>query len=346
MALNPVRSRFGRAVWGDLSPCLRSVRPFGARNASSEATADLEASSSLAAPPPDDEMIKSWDPVARHRDRNVKLPSSRYKFRSPRYNRGPLHPHQPLPDHDPASRSFIPGPFHYPRMQQTYDSTVEADLMTLQYQHYPPGYKPPPKAPRLREWVGDSPYFKNRPLRGPRGSDVLRLLRRRTTFRNVPEVTGITVHTMVKGATQSSAYLHVAGMIVQAITNVKVKTHKVKTGAAQWGLRAGKYIAVTAELEREDMYDFLAKTVDLVMPKIKDFKGAKGTSGDNSGNIAFGLTPEAVAMYPEIVVNYDAYPPRMIPGCHVIVKTSATNDKEARLLLSALGIPFYGKQVN
>jgi len=40
------------------------------------------------------------------------------------------------------------------------------------------------------------------------------------------------------------------------------------------------------------------------------------------------------------------YPPRMIPGCHVTIKTTATNDREGRLLLSAIGFPFYGKFIN
>ena len=40
------------------------------------------------------------------------------------------------------------------------------------------------------------------------------------------------------------------------------------------------------------------------------------------------------------------YPPRMIPGIDIVVCTTATNDKDARLLLSAMGVPFYGKHVN
>ena len=40
------------------------------------------------------------------------------------------------------------------------------------------------------------------------------------------------------------------------------------------------------------------------------------------------------------------YPPKMIPGCHVTIGTSATNDRDARLLLSAMGFPFYGKFVD
>lgn len=36
----------------------------------------------------------------------------------------------------------------------------------------------------------------------------------------------------------------------------------------------------------------------------------------------------------------------MIPGCHITFHTSARTDKDARLLLSAMGVPFYGKLVD
>lgn len=40
------------------------------------------------------------------------------------------------------------------------------------------------------------------------------------------------------------------------------------------------------------------------------------------------------------------YPPKMIPGFHVMVHTTATTDLDARMLLSSIGLPFYGKFVN
>ena len=60
-----------------------------------------------------------------------------------------------------------------------------------------------------------------------------------------------------------------------------------------------------AELKGEEMYHFLGKLVDVVLPRIKDWPGIKGSSGDSSGNISFGLVSENVAMFPEIEVNYD-----------------------------------------
>lgn len=178
--------------------------------------------------------------------------------------------------------------------------------MTLSYVHYPPGYEAPPKAPRLRPWDGASPYYKNRPLRGPRGAEVLRLLRQPITFRNVPKLEKITVHSMVSGAIEDSSHLHVAGMVLQAITNVRATAHKTKKSVAGFGIRAGQHLSVTCELHGEDMYHFLSKVVDVIMPKIKDWRGVKGSSGDSSGNIGFGFKAEDVALFPEIEVNYDA----------------------------------------
>lgn len=179
--------------------------------------------------------------------------------------------------------------------------------MTMAYQHFPPGTTRPLKGERLRSWIGDSPYYKNRPLRGPRGGDVLTLLRKPITFKNIPKLERVTVHTMVKAATSNSAPLHVAGMILQAITNVRVEAHAAPKSTASFGIRAGQYLSVTCDLRDENMYHFLSKVVDVVMPKMKDWKGVKGSSGDSSGNLAFGLTSEDVALFPEIEVNYDMY---------------------------------------
>jgi large subunit ribosomal protein L5 len=36
----------------------------------------------------------------------------------------------------------------------------------------------------------------------------------------------------------------------------------------------------------------------------------------------------------------------MLPGCRVFIKTSATSDRQARLLLQSFGVPFYGEVRN
>ncbi|PKY05435.1 ribosomal protein L5 [Aspergillus campestris IBT 28561] len=331
----------------------QNARPLGfcwRRNASNRAAdlGDLESDGSLTTAPVSEETVKSYDPIANSKGRKKQLPRSRYQFRSPKYNRGPLHPHQPPPESDPSSRLYVPGPFMLPRTEQTWQSTVASDILTLCYVHNPPGFKPPPKAPRLRSWDDSSPYHKNRQLRGPRGGDVLRLLRKPVTFNNIPKLDRITIHSYVKGAAQEhSGWIHVAGMAVQAISNARVSTFKSRTSVATWGIAPGRdTVAVKAELRGEDMHHFFGKLVDVVLPKVKDWEGVKGTSGDSSGNITLGLEPAHVALFPEIEVNYDMYPPRMIPGAHITIHTTANTDKDARLLLSAMGVPFHGKLVD
>lgn len=135
----------------------------------------------------------------------------------------------------------------------------------------------------------------------------MKLLRKPITFQNVPKLERVTVHTMVKEAAVSndSSHLHVAGMILQAITNVRATSHEVKKSLAGFGIRAGQSVSVSCDLYGEDMYHFLSKVVDVVMPKIKDYRGIKGSAGDSSGNLGFGFTKEEVAMFPEVEVNYD-----------------------------------------
>lgn len=181
------------------------------------------------------------------------------------------------------------------------------DLMALSYLHIPQGFKPPLRGPRQGNWDGSSPYHKNRGLRGVRGGDVLRLLRKPINFRNIPKVDRITVHSYVnQAASGPSAYIHAAGMAVQAISNVRVQTFKSKSRIAEWHIAPGRdTVACTAELGGENMEHFLGKLIDVVLPKMKDWPGVSVTSGDRAGNISFGLRPEDVAKFPEIEVNYD-----------------------------------------
>ncbi|KAL8667669.1 MAG: hypothetical protein Q9202_000524 [Teloschistes flavicans] len=269
---------------------------------------DVVPDSSLITPDPSEDVIKSWDPVQRSRNRRRQLPPTRFSLRPPRYYRGPLHPHQPPPPSAPNSREFIPGPFSLPRLQQTYTSTLAPDLLSLMYTHHPPGTIPGPSGPRLRSWDNSSPYHKNRPLRPPRGRPNLPLMRRPITFRNIPRLEKIVVHHVIRDPTKrDSSYLHVAGMVLQAITNVRAEIARARHDVSNFGIRKDRTaMAVKAELKGENMYCFLSKVVDVVMPRIKEYKGVSGGSGDGNGNLAFGLQSSAVGAFPEVEVNYDS----------------------------------------
>lgn len=201
--------------------------------------------------------------------------------------------------------------------------------MALTYSHKPPGTVTISKAPRLREWDDSSPYHKNRPKRGPRGGDVLRLIEKDINWQNIPKIQEVTVHSMVKGAIDDSAHLHVAGLMLQAVTGVRPVVHRAKHSVAQWGIRETQPVSLTCTLRGEEAWAFVDKCVNLVFPRIKDWPGVKGTSGDSSGNIAWGFDREGASLFPEVEVNYDVcYSPtslQLLVLTYVDVSTKANH---------------------
>lgn len=147
--------------------------------------------------------------------------------------------------------------------------------------------------------------MKNRPKRGPRGGDVLRLIEQDINWRNIPKIEEVTIHCMVKEAIEDSAALHVAGMMLQSITGARPVVHRAKHSVQQFGIRTNMPVSLTCTLRGDDAWQFVDKCVNLVFPRIKDWPGVKGTSGDSSGNIAWGIDSQSAILFPEVEVNYD-----------------------------------------
>ncbi|KAK4204267.1 putative mitochondrial LSU ribosomal protein L7 precursor [Triangularia verruculosa] len=333
-----------------LSQISRKTSASSRRWASSQAAAqvpleDLE-DSALDAPPLSEEEKRTFRPWKRQADRKFALPSGRYNYHAPKYDRGPLHPVQPLSSSEPTARDFVPGPFNLPRLRQTYLSTVASDIMTLTYSHVPPGTPKKETPQRLREWDDSSPYHKNRSLRAPRGAPVLPLIERDINFTNIPEIKEITLAAYSPAALQDMDNLLVARAALLAITGVLPEMTKTKSNVQQWKIRAGEFAGCKVTVRGNEAYEFLDRCVNLVFPKIKDWRGIKASTGDSSGNLAWGFTPEELKLFPEMEVNMGMYPPKMVPGCRVYVKTTATSDRQARLLLQSMGLPFYGEVKN
>jgi len=121
---------------------------------------------------------------------------------------------------------------------------------------------------------------------------------------------------------------------ISAITGQKPALRRAKKSIAGFKLRAGDLVGVSVTLRGERMYQFLDKTVSIVLPRVKDFQGLPDTSFDGQGNYNFGLTEQII--FPEI--NYDKID--TIRGLQITLVTNTHSDQQARELLSLLGIPF------
>ena len=131
-------------------------------------------------------------------------------------------------------------------------------------------------------------------------------------------------------------------------------TKKVKQGAEELSLIAGQKAVITkaknsiagfrvreemplgtkVTLRGDRMYEFLDRLINIALPRVRDFRGVKGTAFDGRGNYAMGLKEHIV--FPEI--NFDKVDE--VLGMDIIICTTAPTDAEAKALLKHFNMPF------
>jgi large subunit ribosomal protein L5 len=82
------------------------------------------------------------------------------------------------------------------------------------------------------------------------------------------------------------------------------------------------------------MYNFLYRLINIVLPRVRDFRGVSAKSFDGAGNYTFGLNDQSV--FTEIELDKIKH----TIGMNITIVTSARTDEEARELLALLGMPF------
>lgn len=155
-----------------------------------------------------------------------------------------------------------------------------------------------------------------------------------TNLLEVPRVEKVVVSSCLKEATQDIKVLDRAAVEIAQITGQRPVITKAKKSISNFKLRKGVPIGLSVTLRRRLMYEFLNRLFNVVLPRMRDFRGVSGKSFDGRGNYTLGVTEQIV--FPEI--EYDKID--KIRGLNVtIVTTAATND-EARRLLKQMGMPF------
>ncbi len=118
------------------------------------------------------------------------------------------------------------------------------------------------------------------------------------------------------------------------ITGQKAIATISKKDVANFKLRKGMPIGAKVTLRGERMYEFLDRLVTSALPRVRDFNGIKATGFDGRGNYSLGVTEQII--FPEIDIDKV----KKIEGMNVTFVTSAATDKEAKSLLTELGVPF------
>jgi large subunit ribosomal protein L5 len=150
----------------------------------------------------------------------------------------------------------------------------------------------------------------------------------------VPRLHKIVVNMGVGEATQNAKVLDPAAGELGQITGQKPVITKAKKSIAAFKVREGMPIGAMVTLRGDRMYEFFDRLVNVVLPRVRDFRGVSTKSFDGRGNYTLGLRDQLI--FPEI----DYAKVDKLKGMNVTIVTTAKNDNEARALLRSFGMPF------
>jgi large subunit ribosomal protein L5 len=122
------------------------------------------------------------------------------------------------------------------------------------------------------------------------------------------------------------------------ITGQKPLLCKSRKSISNFKLREGMVIGAKVTLRGERMFDFVERLVASALPRIRDFRGVPNRGFDGRGNYTLGLKEHTI--FPEMT---DGGAHAADVGMDVTFVSTAVDNKSARELLIALGLPFAGK---
>ncbi len=170
-------------------------------------------------------------------------------------------------------------------------------------------------------------------------NEVIPALMKRFGYKNpmaVPKLSKVIVNIGLGEASQNIKLLDVAAQELAQITGQKPIITRAKKSIANFKIRRGMPIGCCVTLRGERMYEFVDRLCNVVLPRVRDFKGLAPTALDGRGNYTLGLRDQLV--FPEI----DYTRVDKIKGMNITLTTTARNDEEGRELLKLLGVPLRG----
>ncbi|GIW02782.1 50S ribosomal protein L5 [Roseiflexus sp.] len=168
-------------------------------------------------------------------------------------------------------------------------------------------------------------------------TEVVPALMQEFQYRSVmqaPRLEKIVLNIGLGEAIQNSKVLDAATSDLAAIAGQKPVITRARKSIAAFKVRQGMPIGVMVTLRGPRMWSFFDRLVNLVLPRLRDFRGVSRRSFDGRGNYSLGLREQIV--FPEI--DYDKVD--KLRGLEVVIVTTAPDDEQGYALLKRLGMPF------
>ena len=156
-------------------------------------------------------------------------------------------------------------------------------------------------------------------------------------YKNVMQVPKLTKIVISRGVGAAVADKKLVDHAVDELTKISGQKaiHTLsKKDVASFKLRKGMPIGAMVTLRGEQMFEFLDRLITSALPRVRDFNGIKATGFDGRGNYNLGVVEQII--FPEIDIDKI----NRISGMDIKFVTTADTDKEAKSLLTELGLPF------
>ena len=155
-----------------------------------------------------------------------------------------------------------------------------------------------------------------------------------TNVMQVPTLEKIVISRGVGAAVSDKKLIDYAVEELTLISGQKAIATLSKKDVASFKLRKGTPIGAKVTLRGDRMYEFLDRLITIALPRVRDFQGIKADGFDGRGNYNLGIKEQII--FPEI--NIDKV--NKISGMDITFVTNTNSNKEAKALLTDLGLPF------
>ncbi len=196
-----------------------------------------------------------------------------------------------------------------------------------------------PKQEKKREGEmapGGRPPVANLKLKERYRSEIAPALKEKFNYKSsmmIPRLEKDVVNMGVGEAIGNPKALEAAVADMRAITGQAPVVTSARQSISNFKLREGAKIGAKVTLRGDIMWAFLEKVFNVVLPRIRDFRGLSPRSFDGRGNYSFGLKEQII--FPEI--DYDKVD--KVRGMDIVIVTTARTDDEGAELLRQLGCP-------
>ncbi len=150
----------------------------------------------------------------------------------------------------------------------------------------------------------------------------------------VPGIVKVSLNIGLGAASQNNKLLEEAIAELTAIAGQKAVVTRAKKSIAAFKLREGMPIGCRVTLRGARMWDFLDKLMNFALPRVRDFRGVPDRGFDGRGNFTLGIKEHSI--FPDLEMDRVDNP----KGMNITIVTTARTDKEGKLLLDELGMPF------